>query len=378
MKKILLTITLACLATPVQSGVTSWWKGRRFSTLGDLKSRANALTEYPKMDNKDYLKPNYTSFYGSLNSGFFKRTWSKMKTWWPYYKSTGWSPKILKKLLKSTVEKRKLGANNKDYLKITPRSGSKIAIWTSLHGAYHSLVRELEELKKRDVIDNNLNIKNKKYYFVFNGNAIDFSPFSMETLTTILLLMKKNPENVFYVRGPHESQDFWMRHGLRQELQGKIKKTKHFVLLERLIDQFFDTLPKALYLGKKTGVLTQFVQVSNGNTLYKSGKDPKIPVDLCLGSENGFYSLSGLKGLKKKTGEKGVPIWTLFSGQNRTHRAMREFFHDSFVVLSLNDIFSRSTLSLYSRDTTKKDDNFIKTTYLAFSKAMLPTSSRVR
>lgn len=397
-KKISLFFFFVFCASHLNCGVTSWWKGRQFSTLKDLKAHARYVPEYPEMDNKDFLKPDYSSFYRSLHQGFFKRTWSKMKSWWPNNKSASWSPSVLKKLLESVSNKREEDLHYGNFVKkFTPPSGSQFVMWGNLHGSYHSIVRELGELKKQEVINNNLKIIKPNHYFVFNGNTINFSPFSLETLTAVLLLMKNNPQNVFYIKGPHESRKFCVKHGLRQELQSKIKKTKHFVSLERELGRLFNTLPMALYLRKKTGVITQFVQIANGSSVYKWGNEqqfrdflhapdygrsqvfkltkksggtaPNLPIDLYIDAENGFHSLVGVKGLKRRTGEKGAPSWSLFSGQTRTHRAIREFFYDSFVIFSLNDVFSRSTLSLYSRD-TRKNEGFVKTTYLAFPKVL--------
>ena len=76
----------------------------------------------------------------------------------------------------------------------------------------------------------------------------------------------------FSIRGTHEEKRVWYKHGLRNELQGKIKRTKHFFEFEKLLGQFFNTLPLALNLRKKAGVLTQFVKISNGDMLQKWDK----------------------------------------------------------------------------------------------------------
>jgi hypothetical protein len=324
-----------------------------------------------------------------------------MKSWWPGHKSVEWSPGLLDGLLKSIIDERSKNLCFGNFVeKFSPGSSAQFAIWTNLHGSYHSLVRGLRELKQEEVIDSNLHIIKPNYFFIFNGNAIDFSPYSMETLTVITLLMNRNKDRVFYLKGSHESKRLWSRNGLKQELQGKIKKTKHFVSLERRLNKFFSTLPIALYLRKKSGVLTRFVQISNGNLLNQWGAEPlfkeflyapdygkkqilrlkkrnfgdtnTLPVDLYIDAENGTHSLKDFMGLKKDDGDS---VWRSFSGQTRTHRPTREFFYDSFSVFSLNNLFSRSTFSLYSRDTrrhsSRSENEFIKMTYLAFPKGEL-------
>jgi hypothetical protein len=398
MKRIILSILIVLFSANTYAGSWyKWWGSKPFSTLSDLESHAKSMVEYPEIDNTDYLRPDYSSFYQSSAGGLLRRYWGKVKSWWPNKKSSRWSPRVLQKLLLSVAEERKLNLHEGSFVKkVTPVPGVKFVMWGNLHGAYHSLVRSLSELYKQKIIDNNLKIKKKNYSFVFDGNVIDFSPFSMETLTVVLMLMKKNPQNVFYVRGAHEYRNMWGKHGLRKELQGKVKKTKHFISFEKNLHEFFGTLPIGLYLRKKTGMLTQFVQISNGNmvdrghgksffkeflyapdygkpqvfklTKRNSEKYNPVSIDLYIDAENGLSCLSEHKGLKKRGVENGAPTWSLFAGQNRTSRAMREFFYDSFVIFSLNDSLTRSTFSLFSRDTRNEKSEFSKTTYLAFSK----------
>ena len=132
--------------------------------------------------------------------------------------------------------------------------------------------------------------------------------------------------------------------------------------------------PQVFKLTKKDRNEISFIMT---DTTEKGVGSKSVPVDLSLHSENGAYSLARTKGLRKKNvqktggGSNGVPIWGIFSGPNKINQVKRDFFHDSFVIFSMNKVFSRSTLSLYSRDVRNEvssavDDNFIKTTYLAF------------
>ena len=386
MKKSVVLLSTLLIFLPVQAGLfNKFLKKKEFGSLNDLVCYSNSVQELPPIDNKDYEKPDYTTFYQSQTPNFLKKSWKSVRALWAKNRSIKWSPDVLKDLLKERVEARKNNLKDGPFLtKFSPEDGSQIVTWANLFGSYHSLVRSLQELEKRKVIDNSLSITNPDYYFVFNGNMIDLAPFSMETLTTVLLLMKKNPDRVFYVKGAHESKQYWATNGLRAELQGKIKKTKDFVELEKLIDKFFKTLPSALYIRKKHGFISQFVEFSNDGitpdvhnqngfrsflyspdygkphvfkmmSLTPSTTASAVPIDLYVRGDNGFHDLEKEKGLRREKGVSRAPIWSQFSAQNRTHRQTRKFYHDSFAIFSLKETLRKSTFSLCTRDTRTKE-----------------------
>ena len=240
-------------------------RGRSFSTIDDFEQYMRSVKEFPDIENGDYKNPDYSSFYSSLRPSFFKRNVGKLKKWWPGKKVVKWSPSRLSGLLKKVTEKRKRELFSNDFVqKFTPPENARLVLWSGLHGSYHSLVRGLSSLKKAGSVTNDLKIVRSNDYIVFNGNMVNFSPFSMETLTVILLLMEKNPKNVFYVKGDHETKKYWYGCGLKNELQCKIKKTRDFAEFENLLGSFFNTLPLALYLRKKDGALTRFVKICDG------------------------------------------------------------------------------------------------------------------
>jgi hypothetical protein len=355
------------------------FKKKEFALLSDLERHAKMFPEMPPMDNKDYIRPDYTRFYQSRTPNFFRRTWA------------------LDNLLRDVTQERKKILREGEFVsKFTPKLHAQFVIWGNLFGSYHSLVRSLKKLENMKIIDNNLVIKKPNCYFVFNGNAVNFSPFSMESLTTILLLMKKNRDRVFYVKGEHESKKYWEDHGLKQELQGKIRRTNDFVNFERRMEAFFNTLPSALYVRKKLNSKSQFVEISSDGFIQNlhdqsgfqsflqapdygkphifkmtsttlSTTTVSIPIDLYIKGDNGFSPLVRKRGLRRETSLSKAPVWRSFAAQNRTHRAMRKFFYDSFVVFSLNDALIKSPIELYSRDVRTKG-GFSKVAYTPFSK----------
>ncbi|MCK4517824.1 hypothetical protein KAT92_03550 [Candidatus Babeliales bacterium] len=340
-------------------------KRKKFSTLIDLEHQAKLLPEYPKIDNNDYIKPDYSSFYKSLSPNIFKKTWGGAKNLWPNKKYATWSPDVLKKLLVDVTDERKMRSYQAGFTqKLTPPSSAHFVAWGNIHGSFHSFVRDLRELKNKGIINEDLTIAKPDHYLVFNGNVVDLSPFSMETLTAVLLLMKQNRHNAFYVRGAHESKNRWRRYGLGQELGAKVKKTKHYVAFESMLKDFFNTLPSALHLKKMVNGESKIVQISSLAEVNSESKSKPI---LCLSAETLNDSFSGGRGLRQvKTSDTVTgDVWRLFSSPTRVHRSSRQFFYDSFVIFTLNDSLKKSTLALHSRD-TRQNGGFREQVYRLF------------
>lgn len=348
-------------------------KRKTFSTLTDLEHQAKQLPEYPKIDNNDYIRPDYSSFYKSFSPNIFKKTWGGAKNLWPNKKYATWSPDVLKNLLVDVTDERKMRSYRADFTqKLAPPGNAHFVAWGNIHGSFHSFVRDLRELKNKGIINEDLIIAKPDHYIVFNGNIVDLSPFSMETLTAVLMLMKQNRQNAFYVRGAHESKNRWRRYGLGQELGAKVKQTKHYVAFESLLKDFFNTLPNALLLKKIVNGEAKVVQISSLDEVRSESKSKPI---LCLNAETLNDSFAGGRGLRQvKAGDTitggdtvtgGGDVWRLFSSPSRVHRSSRQFFYDSFVIFTLNDSLKKSTLALHSRD-TRCDGSFETQVYPLF------------
>jgi len=221
-----------------------------FANLGEIQKYAKQKDEFPPIDNLDRLKPDYSSLYQKENGGFFKKNYNKILRFFRLKEKPIWSAKYFKSMLTDLTRKRELDSFTDDFIiKFTPKAGSRIIIWGDLHGAFHSFSRDLEKIKQLKIINEQLKIIKSDDYFVFNGNLIDQSPYSMETLTLALKLMEVNPGKVFYLRGTHESKEHWHNFGLKRELQIRAKNlSSEEIPLSSLINRFFNTLPLALFL----------------------------------------------------------------------------------------------------------------------------------
>jgi hypothetical protein len=167
-----------------------------FTTLAAAQAYAKKYPEYVAPDNKDWLVPDFRSFHKKMTPQWFQRI--AMRAGWS---DSFWDWRSFKTAINTLTEQRAKEALPNDFSeRFTPEGKDQFIIWGDLYGAFHSLVRDLTYLQQQKIIDNNLKIKSH-YYFVFNGNVIEGSPYVLETLELIIRLMIANPDQVFYTRG---------------------------------------------------------------------------------------------------------------------------------------------------------------------------------
>jgi ABC-type branched-subunit amino acid transport system substrate-binding protein len=383
-KKILYSFHLLILFS------TIFIQSATFETLQDLMLYANQNEEYPPRDNIDILKPDYTSFYKTQQLGFFAKKFNTILEYLHLKTPPVWTVKGFEDLILKLTKQRELESLTGEYiLKLVPNSNAKFVVWGDLHGAFHSLVRCLNKLKKLEIIDNNLKIIKPDHYFIFNGNVIDQSPYILETLTTVMQLIKVNPNKVFYLRGKHESKEYWHNFGIKRELDLKTKLSpdaKSELLM--IINRFFQTLPLALYLqmdpNKPT---TGFIRISYWprdeklldesqfadfllEKEHKSTRGKNIPnflklkkvkpsskhveIKAIIKGQDITTQHRKIKSLNLSTPDKGATAWNIFSSPTETYRIAYEFFYDSFALIENNKAPDQWTITSFSQDVRNK------------------------
>ena len=161
-----------------------------FNSLTKIEQYAKLIPEYPLPDNSDWENPDFSTYHEQLISHKFYKTLKQAGG----IKSL-WSVKGFKALLEQMVNMREyFGNQGRFVMKITPHPGTRMVIFGEIHGAFHSLVRDLAALKKLGFIDKNLRIIESDFYIVFNGNISSRAANIMETFTVILSLMYANPD----------------------------------------------------------------------------------------------------------------------------------------------------------------------------------------
>lgn len=344
--------------------------------------------EYVTPDNKNYFYPNFSSYYKSRLPGSFGSLWKTDS-----FSMKDFRDKII--LLAETREKKGFSGQFVQSIKVTPQS--TFIVWGDIFGAYHSLVRSLNYLQERGFIDKNLKIVKKDCYFVFNGNVIDRSPYSSETLSLVIDLMNANPDTVFYIRGSHEDKQEWHSFSLARELQIRARSlSTSLTPFSDGIDKLFNSLPLALYLSHKDGDVINLVRMSYynrgsihinekflANAFYEQQKPIEIiplverEVEVEYGQKialrsiivgerrNIIYKYS--EGLLEGRTQEEATAWTLFSAPTFVYQKLCDFFFDAFAMINIANVFIDTTISLYNQDVRKKDGFSRKNTFNLFT-----------
>ena len=154
-----------------------------------------------------------------------------------------------KKLVQSITKQRELTGFFGDFVqKFYIENETKWYIWGALHGAFHSLVRDLGELKKIHMLADDLSLLQTNIYLVFNGELINYGAYQIETLQVILKLAEKNPSRVLLIRGKSEQEGMWQKTNFSNELRTRLGVLGKKIPLENEIGALFDTFAWAVYL----------------------------------------------------------------------------------------------------------------------------------
>jgi ABC-type branched-subunit amino acid transport system substrate-binding protein len=322
-----------------------------FNTLSDLTRYADYHYEYPKSDNNDWIDPDYTSFYKKIyHPSLLQNIVNGIKKFFGFSSVPKWDSEQFKTLLKEVTKRRGKKLLRTIERTISLDTGSRCFVWGDLHGAFHSLVRDLQELKNKDVIDENLKIIKENTHFVMLGDAVSRSPYSLETLHTILLLMHRNPNKVIYLRGNHERRSHWEGFGMRRAIKAHFKAWKESVVkdvpLIKEINSFFAVLHDILFIEHK----------GNGEKACcaSSGFAKKLMLDnnivLLLQGEARVDTLQDRRGLTFMGHLGNFAQWSLISCPTEVYQQFFKFHYDSFVELKIGPSIASSVLALHDRD----------------------------
>ncbi|QQR49056.1 metallophosphoesterase [bacterium] len=210
-----------------------------FENLSQINQHAATLDELRAMEGSNFSRPDFSKYYATFNSTLIKRCKGKIiriLRLLHLKKAPLWSGSFFNNLLQEVIaDREKRGWSAKPLIqKAVLDSQSRVVIFGDLQGAFHSLTRDLNHLKTLQIIDEQLRITQPNYYIVFIGNAINRSPYTLETLSIILRLMQRNPENVIYLKGKNEYYEYWKEHTLRDELKTKTRdqSTKKYSMVK--------------------------------------------------------------------------------------------------------------------------------------------------
>jgi branched-chain amino acid transport system substrate-binding protein len=367
-------ILLLCIAQTV-AGV---------STLSELQKTAQNLSEFPKNGSTNWRNPNYDELYASLAPGLFTRVIGRQTS----------IIQTLSQLLVSVTGHRHQKTGSKNHVvKLVAPADSQLIICGEISGGFHSLVRILNYLKQENYLDDSLTLTQPNSYLIFNGNSISRGPYNSETLVTILLLMKQNPNTVFYLKGKQELHNYWANLNVRQEL--KLRAAPLFkagIPLKKELTDFLNTLPQGLYVttsqdsqnyirispsGRSDLIIDESIIAQNmpeGTAVVslqrkkQTAKSDELPNVLSIiKSEKWIKKHRAKEGLAQIDQDQGATAWGLISTPIEAHQKLLGFANDAFAILTVGNPLAASNIALYNRksgaeDSFKKASSFnIKT-----------------
>jgi ABC-type branched-subunit amino acid transport system substrate-binding protein len=343
-KKFLIILFLSVVSTGHLNG--------DFNTLADIKEYASTYPEHPKSDFDDWVDPEYTSFYKQLKPPFLKRIVNKIKRFFWFSVASEWNEKEFEDLLKKVTQKSE---KKGDIQKLELNQGDRCMVWGDLHGAFHSLVEDLSGLEREGVITKDLVLTGKNIYFVFIGDLVSRSPYSIEMLHTVLRLIEKNPEQVFFLRGNHETNGLWESFSMRRALKSRLAHRRESVFDEvpllKEINDFFATLPKSIVISSNKS--PEKLWITHSKPEKEIFKD--LNVVAALFGEQKIGVVPETKGLKFIGNLAHVARWSLISSPSSIYQRYFNFFYDAFVEFTMNKSIKNSVLTLHHQNTRKRE-----------------------
>lgn len=162
-----------------------------------------------------------------------------------------------------------------------------------LHGDVRSLLRTLDELNDRKILDG-FRFRDTKHHFLFLGDFTDRGAYGTEVLYTLFRLKMANPDQVHFARGNHEDINIAARYGFLDELQARYGQDAKITKVMRS----YDLMPVVIYVGNGS----DFLQMNHGG--MEPGYDPRR---LLAAQGSPRYQLLGK--LLQKTYHEARPGW---------------------------------------------------------------------
>lgn len=369
-----------------------------FKTLEQIETYAKQIPENVQTDTANTIKPEFNNYLKTLTPTWKSNIVEKLSwlgTFIHLSKPPIWSPTFFKEQIISITKERKSKNFDGDFVcKLKTLPQTKIVIFGTLQGAFHSLVRDLKRLKNLGIINNELKLGSANDFMIFNGDLVSRSPFSMQTLSLVLQLIRINPNQVIYIKGNHETSSYWQEHSLKAELQIRAARlSPETVPLGNEVNAFFGTLPLALYIPMNQ-TNTDFIRISDA----PRGQNPLLneqnyatfltgPIQESFACINVKHLTPNetvqtpnikviFKGEKKREtyqphdGVRLLPpdmdstAWTILSCPTPVYQKAIKFVHDAFIILTASDKIDEWKLTLHHRNVTTQEDFSEKSFYL--------------
>ena len=335
---------------------------QQYNTLESIQKYAAAHPENVQSDNNDWVDPEFITFY-KKNYSF---SWlDRLIRFLSLKKQPRWNAKTFRSLIEKITRERTSQKKQTPHFKtiqVTPKN--RLFLFGDLQGAFHSMVRDLKYLQTLQVINNSLEIQDKNTYIVIIGDAISRSPYSLELMSIILLLMDKNPDNFIYLKGNHEKNNYWENFSMERELQFKAANISNHqgnkAPLTKQINNFFKTLPDTLII---ENIYRPKEKISISHS--KIGKDAILDPGLkfAIVGEKRLEVVKKTKGLEFIGYDKGTAKWSVISCPTSVYQKFFNLHYDALTEITFDKKFNHSIITLHSHNITEKNNTYTKTHY---------------
>lgn len=374
-----------------------------FRTLEEIDAYAKTIPENFKIDTDNTIKPDFSNYYNTL-----RPTWKsnlKDKIFWlltliKLVKPPVWSVSFFKEQLLSTAKQREAREFIGDFVcKLLPTAQSKIIIFGNVQGAFHSLTRCLQKIRELGIISDNLKITSPDNLIIFTGDVINRSPYTMETLSLVIKLIYLNPDNIIYLRGNHESGNYWQEHTLKTELQIRAANLSHGIIIPLVddVNRFFNTLPLACYISMLSDAGNEFIRISDSgrgqNELLnehsyskfltskvlqrissfnlkdktdQAAGDIDIDIKVIFKGEKKREVYQPHEGLRLLAPDLDSTAWTILSCPTPVYQKAIKFMHDAFALLAPAKNIDEWKITLYNRN-VQTQESFKATAFYLLS-----------
>lgn len=348
---------------------------RAFTNLQDLQTYSAQHEEYPDGDTAQWLDQSYATLYRAQEPGFFTR----VGRWMHFVPQSLWNLQVLESKLEQAVRAIDKEKRYDVVVGTLVNEPLHFVVISGLHGAFHSFVRIVTDLQSKGIINEKLEIAGTSTYIVFNGDVIAGSPYVLETMTVILMLMERNPGKVWYLQGKAELDQDWRSHELGRQLIERCG-TGCYNRIEGLLTLYFQALPQTGYVVdnarkaafafdpsgtsvKQWGtVLGSFFSDLQPNVVSMfSFFDRKetantVAIKALIESRTAWETLKPVMPFELLKGTKPL-AWILTSAQTRPYRQLYRFFYDAYALVEVTPKLEESTIRIMARD-VRMNKNF--------------------
>ena len=145
--------------------------------------------------------------------------------------------------------------------KLILKDNSTINLIGDIHGNFDDFYKILNDLHKKELIKSDFTL-NENIYFITLGDYTDRNDKGLEVLLTLMLLKIKNPNQVFLIKGNHESFYINKKYDFNEEIYNKIKNKTFYNNIINLVNNSYELMPAAIYVGNSNQ--SKFVHLSHG------------------------------------------------------------------------------------------------------------------